>query len=44
MDVCGFIMHVKEAIHNSNPDVNLHDVKSLSLEALSAELKKYESW
>jgi len=44
MDVSGFIMHIKEAEHDSNPGVALQDIKSVSLEALSTEFKKYDSW
>tara|TARA_B110000285_G_C14752894_1_gene436017 strand:- start:9 stop:533 length:525 start_codon:yes stop_codon:yes gene_type:complete len=44
MDVSGFVMHIKEAEHDSNPGIALQDIKSVSLEALSTEFKKYDSW
>ena len=37
MDVCGFIMHIKEAMHDSHPGIELQEIKSVSLEALSTE-------
>jgi len=44
MDVCGFILHIKQAMHNSNEGIELQDIKSVSLDALSKQFEKYESW
>lgn len=44
MDVCGFIMHIKDAMHNSHAGVELQDITDVSLEALATEFKKYDSW
>ena len=44
MDASGFIMHIKDAMHNSHQGMELQDITEVSLEALFTEFKKYDSW
>ena len=37
MDVSGYVMHIKEAMHDSHPGIDLQRIPSVSLQALQTE-------